>query len=261
MGKTKKKSKSTARGTGSSRGVAPIDFEAAGKNNPPFRFVCLFPDNPGLTMVMPIEHIPKLSFQCGLESKSIHFVAQEAIRSILTTGLKSILPAYDDTVGDIIETIIEEHYKEDATGKDFFQFLLTNSADPNLRYTFRAVSNFLPVKHTDNQTQLMVACIVPKAVTTLLQTIVLSECHDDPEDEFFEDCRNILPANLQTAYDTYLRTPVKNRHFEKFSHSLTCDQSFNWNSFYQVYCQDRQISSLCVVGTRFPPSWSNPFVD
>ena len=67
-------------------------------------------------MVMPIEHIPKFSFQCGLESKSIHFVAQEAIRSILTTGLKSILPAYDDTVGDIIETIIEEHSKEDEKG-------------------------------------------------------------------------------------------------------------------------------------------------
>ena len=152
MGKTKKKSKPTVRGTGSSRGVTPIDFEAAGKNNPPFRFICLFPDNPGLTMVMPIEHIPKQSFQCGLESNSIHFVAQEAIRSILTTGLKSVMPAYDDTVGDIIETIIEEHYKEDATGKDFFQFLLTDSADPNLRYTFRAVTNFLPVVERCNST-------------------------------------------------------------------------------------------------------------
>ena len=52
MGKTKKKSKSTARGTDSSRGVAPIDFEAPGKNNPPFRFACFFPDNPGLTVGM-----------------------------------------------------------------------------------------------------------------------------------------------------------------------------------------------------------------
>ena len=142
MGKTKKKSKSTSCGIDSSRGVTPIDFEAAGKNNPPFCFVCFFPDNPGLTMTMPIQHVPKQSFQCGLESKSIHYVAQEAIRSILTTGLKSLMAAYNDSVGDIIETIIEEHYKEDATGKDFFQFLLTNSADPNLRYTFRAVSAF-----------------------------------------------------------------------------------------------------------------------
>ena len=195
MGKTKKKSKSTARGTDSSRGVTPIDFEAAGKNNPPFCFVCLFPDNPGLTIVMLIEHVPKQSFQCGFESKSIHFVAQEAIRSVLTNGLKSLMTVYGDSVGDIIETIIEEHYKEDATGKDFFQFLLTNSADPNLRYTFRAVSNLLPVKHTDNQTQLNVASIAPKAVTLLLQTIVLSQIHDDPVDEFFEDRRAILPAN------------------------------------------------------------------
>ena len=144
MGKAKKKNKPAARGNDSSRGVAPIDFEASGKNNPPFRFVCLFPDNTGLTMVMPIEHIPKQSFQCGLESKSIHFVAQEAIRSILTNGLKSLMVSYDDTVGDIIETIIEEHYKEDATGKDYFQFLLTNSTDPT-------VTNFLPVKHTTDQ--------------------------------------------------------------------------------------------------------------
>ena len=96
MGKAKKKNKPAARGNDSYGGVAPIDFEASGKNNPPFRFVCLFPDNTGLTMVMPIEHIPKQSFQCGLESNSIHFVAQEAIRSILTTGLKSVMPAYDD---------------------------------------------------------------------------------------------------------------------------------------------------------------------
>ena len=150
MGKTKKKSKSTARGTDSSRGVAPIDFEAPGKNNPPFRFACLFPDNPGLTMVMPMEHVPAQSFQCGLESKSIHFVVQEAIRSVLTNGLKSLMESYDDSVGDIVETIIEEHYKGEATGKDFFQFLLTNAADPKLRYTFRAVTNFLPVKQTDN---------------------------------------------------------------------------------------------------------------
>ena len=178
MGKAKKKNKPAARGNDSSRGVAPIDFEASGKNNPPFRFVCLFPDNPGLTMVMPIEHIPKQSFQCGLESKSIHFVAQEAIRSILTNGLKSLMVSYDDTVGDIIETIIEEHYKEDATGKDYFQFLLTNSTDPSLRYTFRAVTNFLPVKHTTDQTQLTVACIAPKAVTELLQTIILTSVDD-----------------------------------------------------------------------------------
>ena len=45
MGKAKKKSKSAARGNDSSRGVAPIDFEASRKNNPPLRFVCLFPDN------------------------------------------------------------------------------------------------------------------------------------------------------------------------------------------------------------------------
>lgn len=82
---------------------------------------------------------------------------------------------YDHTVGGIIETIIEEHYKEDATGKDFFQFLLTNSAYLNLSYMFGAVTNFLPVKHTKDQTQLTVACLAPTALTELLQTIVLSK--------------------------------------------------------------------------------------
>ena len=75
-------------------------------------------------MVMPIKHVPKQSFQCGLESKSIHFVAQEAIRSVLTNGLKTIMTAYDDSVGNLIENIIEVHYKEDSPGKDLFQFLL-----------------------------------------------------------------------------------------------------------------------------------------
>ena len=234
---TKKKSpKSSPKGGGSSRvAYVPHDFHAAEKNNPTFRFCIIFKGFPQLTVAFPYQTVPAKVFQCGRDTDSIHHVAKEAIRAVISNGIATLVPP-DGNVSQIIDGYIEQYYSKNTTSNGFFQFAFSGSADKSLRYTFQAVSNSLAVAPVLKPGEMhTIMCFAPESIIGMVQELVQSRIFDKPEDKFFDDARSFLPSTLTAAYDAYIATPTKARKFERFSEAIYRDSYGTWYSPYCVY--------------------------
>ena len=215
--------------------VVAHDFDEHKKNNPPFRIQMLFSNRLELNMILPFQPIPGKTFQCGLNSESLHHAAKEGIRSLLVNALHQVMDV-DDSVLELLDAHIETCYSENTTGNDMFQFSLVGSRDAQLRFTFQAVTNFLAAAPTPTKEKpLTIACFAPDSILHMIETQVASNILDKPKDEFFDRARSFLPPNVVSMYDNYRSTPRKQRKFSRFSQSVHLDAAHGWNSPHIVH--------------------------
>ncbi len=224
MPKRTKNKKSPSR-----KGTLPIDFDASTKNNPLFHLCIVFLGQTEITSTFPYQEIPGNTFRLGVESDSIHHVAQEALRSVLQNGIAQFLTV-NSSIQELIKSYVDTYYAPNTTGNGYFQFNV--GTDTTLR-TFKACSNFLSNPTPGNKKPHVMFAKAPECIFGMIQQVVASQIKDKPDDKFFDTTRKLLPPEVVQAYDSYLSTPEKSRKFELFSHALYLEPSGCWRSPFE----------------------------
>jgi hypothetical protein len=148
--------------------------------------------------------------------ETIHYVVKEAIRQNFLDGLKKVLITthLDKTTEEVLTSYIDTYYHPSATADGYIQFYLSGASDPDLRYTFQALSNHLKIQPEGKKPRVM--CHLPPIFTDMVRTILMSTClgKEKPKDHFFESARKLLPETVVQGFDKYLLTPRKERKFQ-----------------------------------------------
>ena len=116
-------------------------------------------------------------------------------------------------IHNAIRCLVEEHYKRDATGKEYFWFLTSQHPNNNnVAITFGAACQ--QCLRLDSPSGCFIWVYPLEEFVSYISDLVCFALKDHPDNEFFDKASPFLPSNIHRAFQLYKQSSVvKKRPF------------------------------------------------
>ena len=218
--------------------------------NKPFTLTIVIPHDAEMTAVFSPCTVETAVFPVDRDNDLLHTFIVNKITDMTADAMKPFFEVSSE-IREALQRLVHEHYKRDATGEGYFQFLTSQRPNnSNVALSFGAACQ--QCLRSDSPSGPFIWAYPPEEFVRHISNLVCFTLEDRPDNEFFDKASSFLPANIRGAFKLYKQSSIVEKR--PFSNTLFQGMDDKWHSSVTIAMTGNPVNLVTVQdsGSRSP---------